>query len=290
NYSRLIFNINLSDDDEKALAFITELEGELATLCADDDFYIVCNSYNVIGMSQVFSGDKLKTDLITIIAILLIVLVAFRSISVPILLVLAIQGAIWINLGLNVLDGTPIFFVCYLLAMAIQMGATIDYGILLTDRYIFARRKENKFEAIKTAIDKSFVTVITSGLILILACFTIHFLSSMPLVADIGLLIGRGALISVITILFVLPQCLLLFDKLIEKTTLKTKFVVNTVAINNESIDEVVKNQQILIKQQEQDLKQLSEMDIEDEVKQTNKLDELREKGKQNRKAKKNKK
>ena len=232
NLSRMIFNINLSDDNKTAIKFLNDLDNELSIVCGDNEpYYIACNTYNVIGMSQVFDGDKTKTDLITLFAILLIVLIAFRSLSVPVILVLAIQGAIWINLGVTVLDGSDVFFVCYLIAMAIQMGATIDYGILLTDRYIFARRNQNKYDAITTSIDKSFVTVITSGSILVIACFIIHFISSIPLIADIGLLIGRGAFISIITILFVLPQLLLLFDKVIEKTSKGAKFLNNE--INN---------------------------------------------------------
>lgn len=226
NYSRLIFNINASSVDEDALKFMSDLEIKLNEIC-NDDYYIVCNSYNVIGMADVFSHDRAKTDLITVWGILLIVLLAFKSISVPVLLVFVIQGAIWINLGITVLSNSAVFFVCYLLAMAIQMGATIDYGILLTDRYIFARRKLNKYDAIKMAIDKSFVTVITSGSILVLATLIIHFVSSIPIISDIGMLIGLGAFISIITILFVLPQSLLLLDKVIEKTTIGAKFLPN---------------------------------------------------------------
>lgn len=294
--SRMIFNINLATDDETALAFMNDLEKELNAVCGEEASYIVSNSYNVIGMSEVFDSDKTRTDLITIIAILIIVMCAFRSLSIPILLVLSIQGAIWINLAINVVGGSSVFFVCYLLAMAIQMGATIDYGILLTDRYVFARRKQDKFEAIKTAIDKSFVTVITSGSILVLAAFCIHFLSSIPLIADIGLLIGRGALISIITILFVLPQLLLVFDKVIEKTTLHTKFlpnrpqlatagvsanagdvVVSGKEVSSENVDnaseklasagdeieQVEKTQNEILSKQEMALKDLSEIDID---------------------------
>ena len=292
NLSRMIFNINLATDDKTALEFMNDLEKQLNAVCGEEASYIVSNSYNVIGMSEVFDSDKTKTDLITIIAILIIVMCAFRSLSIPILLVLSIQGAIWINLAINVVGGSSVFFVCYLLAMAIQMGATIDYGILLTDRYVFARRKQDKFEAIKTAIDKSFVTVITSGSILVLAAFCIHFLSSIPLIADIGLLIGRGALISIITILFVLPQLLLVFDRVIEKTTLHTKFlpnkpqlatagvnatagdvVVNGKDVTNQNsgnassagyeIEQVEKTQNEILSKQEMTLKDISEIDID---------------------------
>ena len=152
------------------------------------------------------------------------VLLAFRSISLPVLLVAVIEGAIWINLAGNAILGNSIFFICYLLGTAIQMGATIDYGILLSDRYIEARKTQNKFEAIKTAIDKSFATILSSGTILTLAALSIGIFSTVPLISSIGYLVGFGALCASICILFVLPQVLVLLDKLIAKTTLHSNF------------------------------------------------------------------
>lgn len=232
NYNRMIFNIDLEVADEKALDFIRDLRVYL-----EENFekaYIVSSTDNVIDTMDVFSTDRLRTDLITVLLIFLIVLLTFRSLSIPVILVLAIQGAIWVNLAISSVVGDSVYFICYLLAMAIQMGATIDYAILLTDRYMTARRTQDKFEAIKTAIGKSFTTVITSGTILVFAAFTIGWVSTVPLLKSIGVLVGRGALLSVITILFVLPQCLLIFDKIIEKTTLKAKFVkAGAVATND---------------------------------------------------------
>ena len=105
------------------------------------------------------------------------------------------------------------------------MGATIDYGILLTDRYIEARKSYDKFEAIKVAIDKSFVTVLSSGSILTFAALTIGFVSSVPLISSIGYLVGCGALCASITILFILPQCFLLLDKLMVKRAKTYEFI-----------------------------------------------------------------
>lgn len=224
DYNRMIFNINLAIDDEKSISFIEELNKVLANSTFTES-YIANETSNLIETSEIFKTDRLKTDLITIIAIILIILLSFRSLSVPLILVFTIQGAIWINLAISNVMGESVFFVCYLLAMAIQMGATIDYGILISDRYIRYRKTENKLESMKKALNASITTVLTSGLILIFAAFTIHFVSSTALISEIGLLIGRGALISVIAVIFILPSLLLLFDKVIEKTTLHTKFL-----------------------------------------------------------------
>ena len=226
DYNRMIFNINLAIDDEKSITFIEELNKVLSDSTFTES-YIANETSNLIETSEIFKTDRLKTDLITILAIILIILVSFRSLSVPLILVFTIQGAIWINLAISNVMGESVFFVCYLLAMAIQMGATIDYGILISDRYIRYRKTEGKLDSMKKALNASITTVLTSGLILILAAFTIHFVSSTALISEIGLLIGRGALISVIAVIFILPSLLLLFDKVIEKTTLHAKFLDN---------------------------------------------------------------
>jgi len=242
NYARLIFNLNLASDDENALEYISNLKTTLDETYGDGTIYLVNSTYNVLEEQTIFSSDRIKVDLITIFGIMLVVFLAFRSFSIPVILVLAIQGVIWINLAICTISQSATFFVCYLLAMAIQMGATIDYGILLTDRYVFLRRKINKYDAIEQAINKSFLTIITSGSILVLAAFTISWVSTVPMISQIGTLIGRGALLSSLTILFVVPQLLLLFDKLISKTTLNAKFNFEDKQIKDK-IKEIEKNQ-----------------------------------------------
>ena len=229
NYARLIFNIDADVDNQVAIDTITKLREMIKTDYVDSgiysEFYVVNSTQNLIDTMDVFSGDRTRTDLITIIGVFLLVLLLMRSLSIPVLLVFLIQGAIWINLAVGTFFGESIFFVCYLLAMVIQMGATIDYAILMTDRYVFFRKSQGKQEAIKSALNSAFPTVITSGSILIVAAYSIHFISSLPLLKSIGGLIGRGALISVIAVMFVLPSVLLLFDKIINKTTIKAKFI-----------------------------------------------------------------
>ena len=156
------------------------------------------------------------------------------------MLVLIIEGAIWVNLAGNAIIGNSIFFICYLLGTAIQMGATIDYGILLCDRYIKARKTQNKYDAIKTAIDKSFATILSSGTILTLAAFCIGIFSSTPLLSSIGYVIGAGALCACIAILFILPQTLLLCDKLINKTTLHANFINNSTQTSTKTCEETI--------------------------------------------------
>ena len=226
NYTRMIFNIDAVVDSDEAIDYVKALNNYLdtQTVATDLNTYIVNNTQNVIETTDVFKSDRLKVDLISAIAILIIVCLAFRSLSLPIVLVLVIEGSIWINLAGNALLGNSLYFICYLLGSAIQMGATIDYGILLSARYTEARRTQNKYDAIKTAIDKSFSTILSSGTILTLAALCIGIFSSVPLLSSIGYLIGFGAMCASLSILFVLPQVLLILDKPIAYTTLHSNF------------------------------------------------------------------
>ena len=155
-------------------------------------------------IGNAFRSDLLKVNLITLFAILLIVVISFRSLVLPLLLVFVIEGAIWITMGINRIAGEPIFFISYLICLSIQMGATIDYGILVSDQYrIFRRKGLSVREALQETMRAALPTVLTSGIILVTAGF----------ITSIGLLISRGALLSVVLVLTLLPALLALLDR-----------------------------------------------------------------------------
>ena len=136
------------------------------------------------------------------------------------LLVLTIQGSIWINFSVPALSGSPVFFIAYLIVSAIQMGATIDYAIVISNRYLQLKQVMPIRDAIVETLNQSFPTIFTSGSILTCAGFLIGKIASDATVASIGIALGRGTLISIILVLFVLPQILLFGDFIIEKTAL----------------------------------------------------------------------
>ena len=166
----------------------------------------------------------LKVNLITFLAILLIVTLSFRSVRLPLLLVFVIEGSIWITMGISCVLHQPIFFISYLICVSIQMGATIDYGILLSDQYI-SLRKENQpaSEALALAMKRALPTILTSGIILITAGYIIGQKCSVFYIADIGSLLARGALISVLLVLILLPALLTLCDKWITRRNSKAE-------------------------------------------------------------------
>ena len=132
-----------------------------------------------------------------------------------------IQGSIWINFAITCLEGSSPSFVTNMIVSSIQMGATVDYAIVMMSRYKALRERYDKREAMVRAVNEGFPTVITSGLIMTAAGLLIAFRVSDVYAGHIGLAVGRGAAISVILVLSVLPQLIVLCDKAIEKTTVR---------------------------------------------------------------------
>jgi hypothetical protein len=147
----------------------------------------------------------------------------FQSSGLPILLILVIQGSVWINFSFPYLMGENLFFLSYLVVSSIQMGANIDYAIVIANRYIELKQTMPIKQAIIEALNESFPTIVTSGSILASAGILIGFLSSSPSIASIGICLGRGTLISIALVMGILPQILLLGDVIIEKTAFTLK-------------------------------------------------------------------
>lgn len=172
-------------------------------------------------MRETVRQDNRRVNLIAVLAIFLVLLISFQSAVLPFVLLLTIEAGIWINLAIPYFTGTSISFIGYLVLNTVQLGATVDYAILLTDRYLKNRRILRKKEAIRAALGESFKSVLVSAATLSAAGFTLYLTSSNPSVCDIGLLLGRGTLISVLMVVCFLPALLSLFDTAIGKTTRK---------------------------------------------------------------------
>ena len=152
---------------------------------------------------------------------MIVLLLTFQSAGVPFILILVIQGSVWMNFTYPTLRGTPIFFMSYLVVSSIQMGANIDYAIVITNRYMELRQKMTKIEAMKQSLNLAFPTIFTSGSILAAAGTAIGFLSSDGAISGIGICLGRGTLLSILLVMGILPQLLLLGDFIIDKTSFK---------------------------------------------------------------------
>ncbi len=219
NYSRIIITTSLYQENDALYTFVDDLNNIIKTQY--DEFYIVGNASALTDIRTSILDQNLVITLLTIVAVGLIVGIIFKSFTIPILLVGIIQGAVWINLSILYFMGTEVIFIGYLVVMSIQLGATIDYAVLLTNRYLDERKILPKKEAMLEAYSKSSISILISGAILTIAGFVEGVFSNIESVTDIGLLLGKGAMISSLMIFIFLPTALVLLDKFIIKSPKK---------------------------------------------------------------------
>jgi predicted RND superfamily exporter protein len=226
NYSRTILYTDTPGEGEEAFALVERVE-EKAQEIYGDNWYALGESVNLYDMKGIVTQDNRLVNFLAIGAIFLVLLLTFKSLSLPVLLVLTIESAIWINLSVSYFMGNPLSYVGYLVISTVQLGATVDYAILLSDHYMKNRAQFGKKDALKRALNETASSILVSGGILSLAGFALWFSSSNPIVSAMGLLLGRGALLSMLLVICFLPALLSLFDRVIEKTTLRARFYKN---------------------------------------------------------------
>ena len=193
------------------------------------EVYVVGDSTSDYDLSKSFTQDNLMVSIMTAVFVAIILLFTFTNYSIPLILVATIQTSIWINFSIPAVTGTGMFFLSYLIVSSIQMGATIDYAIVITSRYT-AYRKENvdKRTAIIKTLNESFPTIITSGTIMTSAGFVIGQITSNPVIASLGTTLGTGTLTSIILVMLILSQLLYAFDGVINKTYRKRRINIGS--------------------------------------------------------------
>ena len=215
HYARMLLELNFSVSDSRTRAAIDKIQDAARTVYGED-FYLTGVPMSSYDIGAAFEGDLMKVNAITFAAILLIVVLSFRALSLPLILVFVIEGAIWITMGISRLLNQSIFFMSYLICVSIQMGATIDYGILLASHYRDARQSGAPVrDALAAAMKKALPTVLTSGIILVTAGYIVGRMCSVYYIYVIGLLLSRGAAISALLVLTLLPALLAVFDKVV---------------------------------------------------------------------------
>jgi len=220
NYSRFILNLEKPAEGQETYDALEEIRAVAEKHYGKDTVILAGGSTSCKDLSDSFAVDNIVISVLTILFVLLILFVTFQSAGLPVLLVLTIQGSIWINFSIPVLEGQGMYFIAYLIGTAIQMGATIDYAIVIASRYMDLKTKMPLNEAIGETINQAFPTIFTSGTIMASAGFIIGNISSDATTAAMGTVLGRGAVVSIILVIFVLPQILLLGDVIIQKTAL----------------------------------------------------------------------
>ena len=221
NYSRMLLSVDLPNESQDTTEFVDYLASEVKRVFGDEA-YVAGEIVSTYDLEKSFDHDNMFITIFTLVSIFVIVMITFKSLSLPVVLVAVIQGAIFIAMSTQ-LFGDGIFFMSYIVTTCILMGATIDYGILMSSNYIADRAVYDKETSLKMSVEAAMPTVFTSGLILTVCGFVIHFVSSQSSISTVGLLIGIGTICSVLMITVVLPSVLYLLDKFILKLSLKKK-------------------------------------------------------------------
>ena len=222
DYSRMLLYTNLDEEGEATFEWLNKLHDIIHQYYPGEGF-IVGDSTSDYDLSSSFVDDNLMISILSALFVLVILVFTFKSAGLPVLLLLIIEGSIWLNFSFPVITDTNIFFLAYLIVSSIQMGANIDYAIVISNRYTELKKEMPPKKAIVETLNQAFPTIITSGAILAVAGLLIGFLSSDPTISSIGICLGRGTLISIFLVMCVLPQILLVGDIIIEKTSFTIK-------------------------------------------------------------------
>ena len=222
NYSRMVAYLSVPEESSETFAFLDKMH-DIVYKYYPEDAYIVGNTTSAMDLSSSFGEDNLLISVLSALFVILVLLFTFKSAGLPVLLIFVIQGSIWINFSVPYLQDSPLYFLGYLIVNSIQMGANIDYAIVISSHYTDLKKVMHHKDAIVTALNESFPTIFTSGSILASAGVLISVLTTNPVIAAIGECLGRGTIVSILLVLFVLPQILVLGDVIIERTSFEMK-------------------------------------------------------------------
>lgn len=222
-YSRIVVSTSVEGESEEAFSLVQALR-DIGDEFYPEENYLVGSAVTSYDMSLIVNDDSLRIFIASVVAIGLVLLLMFRSLSIPLMLLLTIEISIWINLAIPYFTGESIQYIGYLIISAIMLGATVDYTIILSRAYLDRRVEMEKRPAMLSAISYSAITILTSATILTVCGAFIGIISSNGVIAGLGTLIGRGAFIAALNTFLLLPILFMVLDKVVEKTTWKARF------------------------------------------------------------------
>lgn len=220
NYSRMVLTVDVPAEGADTFALVENVRSTADKYYPDNN-YLAGDGISTYDLKETITADMVLVNLVAICAIFMTLLLTLKSLTIPLMLVLSIETAIWLNLSVPYFSDSPIYYLAYLIISSVQLGATVDYAILMTDRYKENRQTLSKKEAVIQTVSNVFVSIMTSGSALTVVGFLLGIISSNQLLAQLGIFIGRGALLSLAIVLFVLPGLLYLLDRFVmnEKRT-----------------------------------------------------------------------
>lgn len=216
DYTRMIISVKVNYEGEETFALVDDIRN-IASKYYDSNWYLAGEGVSTKDLMDTITSDMIAVNLLAIGAVFLVLLITMKSLILPAILVLSIETAIWINLAIPYFTDQTIFYIAYLIISSIQLGATVDYAILFTERYKEMRQDFNRKESIIKTISTVTTSILTSGSVLTVVGFLLGYISTHGLLSQLGFFLGKGTLCSLIIVLFILPAFLYLSDGLITK-------------------------------------------------------------------------
>ncbi|MDD6262718.1 MAG: MMPL family transporter [Clostridiales bacterium] len=223
DYNRFVLSVEVNYEGEETFDLVERIR-RTADTYYPGAYYLAGEGVSTYDLMDTITADTLKVNLIAIGAVFVILLLTMKSLTLPVILVFAIEAAIWINIGIPYFADSVVQYIAYLIISSIQLGATVDYAILFTDRYLEHRQTMPKKQAVVETVSSVTTSILTSGTVLSVVGFLLSYLSSHRILSQLGLFLGRGTLLSMAGVFFVLPGLLYIFDGLVRKTTMKLHF------------------------------------------------------------------
>lgn len=210
-YTRMVISVDAEYEGSDTFRLV-EVIRDTAEVYYPGEWYLAGEGISTYDLMDTITKDMTKVNLVAIGAVFLVLLLTLRSVMLPVLLVLSIETAVWINLAIPYFTDATVFYISYLIISSVQLGATVDYAILLTERYKEYRQTRGKKDAITDTLAAVTVSILTSGSVLTVVGFLLGAISSHGVLSQLGYFLGKGTLCSLAIVLFVLPGILYLFD------------------------------------------------------------------------------
>lgn len=217
HYTRMVLTVDAAYEGGATFDLVKTIRST-AERYYPGEWYLAGEGVSTYDLMDTVTADMVKVNLVAIGAVFLVLLFTMRSLTAPVILVLSIETAIWINLSIPYFTDQTIFYIAYLIISSVQLGATVDYAILFTDRYREMRQTYAKKDAVVQTVAAVAVSVLTSASALTAVGFLLGIFSTHGLLSQLGYLLGKGTLCSLAIVMFVLPGLLYLTDRLIVKT------------------------------------------------------------------------
>lgn len=212
NYTRLIISVNADYEGEETFALVEDIR-TIAEKYYPEQWYLAGEGVSTYDLKDTITKDMVKVNFVAIGAVFLVLLLTMKSPIISLLLVLSIECAVWFNLAIPYFKDQTVFYISYLIISSVQLGATVDYAILLTERYKECRETLSKKDSVVETISAVTVSIMTSASVLTVVGFLLGKFSTHGILSQLGIFLGIGTICSLVSVIFVLPGLLYIFDR-----------------------------------------------------------------------------